>query len=80
LEFRKRTTSQYPSVFRKGGKPSASSSYGWFSVIDGLANGDILKFESITELPLMFALTKLSLDADRQREREKEMRKKQNKR
>jgi hypothetical protein len=45
-----------------------------------LANGDILKFESITELPLMFALTKLSLDADRQREREKEMRKKQNKR
>ena len=80
MEFRKQTTSQFPSVFRKGGKPSASSSYGWFSVIDGLANGDILKFESITELPLMFALTKLSLDADRQREREKEMRKKQNKR
>jgi len=44
-----------------------------------LANGDILKFEKITELPLMFALTKLSLDADRNKEREKEMKKRQNK-
>jgi hypothetical protein len=79
LEFRKGTTEQFPSVFRKGNKRTASSNYGWFAVIDGLANGDILKFEKITELPLMFALTKLSLDADRNKEKEKEMKKRQNK-
>jgi len=66
-------------VFRKGQKKSASSSYGWFAVVDSLAGGDILKFESVTDLPLMFALTKLSLDADKQTERNKEMKKKQNK-
>jgi len=47
--------------------------------VDALAGGDILKFDAITDLPLMFALTKLSLDADKQTERNKEMKKKQNK-
>ena len=79
MEFRKRTTEQFPSVFRKGQKKSATSSYGWFGVVDSLAGGDILKFDAITDLPLMFALTKLSLDADKQLERNKEMKKKQNK-
>jgi hypothetical protein len=52
-----------------------TSSYGWFATIDGLANGDILKFDAITKLPLLTCLTKMSLEADKSIEREKEHRK-----
>lgn len=80
MEFRKRVVEQFPSVFKSKGKKSVASNYGWFSVIDGLSGGDVLKINKITKLSLMMCLTKLSLDADKQIEREKEARQKQNKR
>tara|TARA_R110000822_G_scaffold138119_1_gene275689 strand:- start:672 stop:917 length:246 start_codon:yes stop_codon:yes gene_type:complete len=80
LDFRKRVVDQFPSVFKSKGKKSVASNYGWFSVIDGLAGGDVLKIDNITKLPLMMCLTKLSLDAEKHIEREKEARQKQNKR
>tara|TARA_R100001460_G_scaffold14769_3_gene32958 strand:+ start:53 stop:307 length:255 start_codon:yes stop_codon:yes gene_type:complete len=79
LDFRKKTTQKFPSVFKKGTKKSVSSNYGWFAIIDGLSNGDVLKIDAITKLPMMLCLTKLSLDADRNIEREKEARQNQNK-
>jgi hypothetical protein len=51
------------------------SNYGWFATIDNLANGDILKFDSVTKLPLLTCLTKMSLESDKSIEREKEQRK-----
>ena len=80
MEFRKQTIEQFPSVFKKGGKRTASSGYGWFATIDYLTGGDLLKFDNVTKLPLMFCLTKLSLDTDVQTEKNKEMKKKENRR
>jgi len=45
-----------------------------------LTGGDLLKFDNVTKLPLMFCLTKLSLDTDVQTEKNKEMKKKENRR
>tara|TARA_R100001244_G_scaffold118367_1_gene88099 strand:+ start:80 stop:319 length:240 start_codon:yes stop_codon:yes gene_type:complete len=75
LGFRNEIKERYPVVFKSSGKKSVSSNYGWFSVIDGLAEGDILKFDAITLLPLNLCLVKLSLNIDKQLEQQKQMRK-----
>ena len=75
MEFREQTIEEYPSVFKRNTKQSASSGYGWFAIIDNLCNGNLLNFDKVTELPLNLCLNKLSLDADRAVEKDKQRKK-----
>ena len=52
-------------------KKSARGNYGWFAIIDSLAGGDILKFDSITELPFRLCFIKLQMMKDEAREKQK---------
>ncbi|QDP57689.1 MAG: hypothetical protein Unbinned6486contig1001_4 [Prokaryotic dsDNA virus sp.] len=58
-------SNEFAKLFAKtGGKPSARSQYGWFSIIDSLAGNDILKFNAVTELSFRQCFIKLQMMKD----------------
>jgi hypothetical protein len=75
LEFRQRIGELYVELFTKsenGDDDGSSDSdifnnkWGWYNSINALADGNVLKFDSVTRLPLHKCLLKLSYDKDHQ--------------
>jgi hypothetical protein len=74
FDFEVRLIEQFPAVFKqKEGEGAGESTdaraehqskWGWLGTIDNLANGDVLKWDRVTELPITQVFTYLSLKAD----------------
>ena len=73
FEFNERLTELYPEMYRGGGGAQSESiadfgtKWGWYNSLYQLAQGDIRRFEEVTELKLFECLTFLSFEADKNR-------------
>jgi hypothetical protein len=74
LEFRKRITTKYDSLFRTGDNEESESigdfsegtqfskQWGWYQSIYALAKGDVTKFDEVTAMGLLKCLTYLTFE------------------
>ena len=71
MEFRSRIIEAFPSLFGQTGteqnddfsiETQFNSKWGWYISIDKLAQGDVRRFDEITELQLLKCLTKLDFE------------------
>ena len=82
VEFRTRLIENYDELFGGGsdrsldGVSQFSRKWGWYQSIYGLANGDITKFESITELNVHSCFMMLSFKKDKNELEAKQIKKK----
>ena len=82
LPFRDRLIQTYDQLFRAGGGESYSAvsqfgeKWGWYQSIYQLAQGDIRRFEHITELNIHQCLTLLSFEKERSEIEAQELKKK----
>jgi hypothetical protein len=74
LEFRSRIINAFPSLFGQADanenddfsiETQFSNKWGWYISIDKLANGDVRRFDEITDLQLLKCLAKLDFESDK---------------
>ena len=73
LRFRQGVVESYPELYTEqsdtGGDLSAQANFGakwgWYQSIYGLAGGDVLKFDAVTELPIFKCLNFLTFDKEK---------------
>lgn len=73
MEFKKRIVDQYPELFTHGEQRQSDTSatggfgakWGWYQSIYGLAQGDVTKFDKITELNVHKCLMYLAFEKDK---------------
>ena len=80
MEFRKQITGRFDNIFKPNKGGGAESNYGWFSILDTLAGGNVLNIDKVAAIELNLCLMKLSLDTDRAVEKNLEAKKKEAKR
>ena len=71
LSYRNRLTNNFPEIFGEGeeegydAQSQFSRKWGWYGVVYQIAQGNLLRFEEVTELPLRTALTFLEYEIDK---------------
>ena len=73
LQFKQRIAGNYPELFEEGNESgneySAQANFGrkwnWYQSIYGLAQGDVTRFDNITELGLFKCLTYLAFEKEK---------------
>ena len=75
LRFRERVAKGYPSLFRTTTDEQGLSDFsetaqftarwGWYQSLYSLAKGDVTKFDEVTKLPALMALTYLEFEAQK---------------
>lgn len=80
MEFRNRIIESYDSLFAAGGgldsRANFASKWGWYQSVYALANGDITKFEEITELNFNTCLLMLMFKKEKTEIEEQELKRK----
>jgi len=67
LDYQKRTASQYEVLFTggSGGSDPVGGKWGWYHILYALSGEDLLKVDSVTELPIQVVFQHLSYLKDR---------------
>ena len=72
MEFKQRITNGFPELFAEGtgeqdysAESQFATKYGWFASIFTLAQGDITRFNQVTEQPLTTALMFLEFEKEK---------------
>ena len=71
----------FSSLYSGSTDPDGSDvarAYGWFGIIESLANNDVSKYDDITKLPFKQCLLKLCYDIDKNRELKRKRKKNDN--
>ena len=69
FDFRKKISDDFAQLFTRTGEETAKgvtmqSKWGWYNVLYGLSNNDILNIDKITKLPILEVLTYLAYSQD----------------
>ena len=73
LSFRNRLAQNFPTIFTEGSadepafdkQTQFARKWGWYTAISEMANGDLTKFDAITELPARTCFTFLEYTMDK---------------
>ena len=80
MEFRNRIVESYDSLFTGSGGLNARANFGakwgWYQSVYALADGDVTKFESITELNVNTCLLMLMFKKEKAEIEEQELKRK----
>ena len=81
MEFRNRIVESYDSLFTGGGgglnaRANFGAKWGWYQSVYALADGDVTKFESITELNVNTCLLMLTFKKEKAEIEEQELKRK----